>query len=481
MFGALKKSIGIDIGAGSIKIVELAITRNGLAMREGRVIEYPAAMYKMGKDEKSKVIRNLLGEYLKQKNISGYKISIGLSGQSVFLRFMDIPKVGSKKTAKIIRYEAMQQIPFPLEDVIWDYDFLKTEDPKTLHIVLAAVKKEVADAALNILSGLGIIPDFVDVAPLSLYNAIRFFKFTDKSVVIDIEAESTNVLIIDKGLLWTRTILMGENDKDLLKEISQSLSYYKSQYKDAGAFGKIFVTGGAARLPGTREFLGMHFLMNIEKLEMFENNTKITMPKELSGVTDSLGVAFGLALGGVTDAVATKINLLPKERRVSKKFENRKPVLYYALYGAIIISLVSSMFILGRLGSYTRQISGLDRVAAGYEKCLNTAGSELAGVRMSEKKLSVMANITAERKQMLRALSGINKYMPEDMVIEELRTDGTEIAIKGSAKFDLSAGKFKDALEKSKRYKSIEVLAGSDKPANGKPFSMRIVLNKDNE
>ena len=535
MFGADRKSIGIDISASSIKIVELVMSRNALVMRDGRVIEYPIDMYRMGKDEKLKAIQNVLGKYLKQKNLSGHKISVGLSGQSVFLRLMDIPKVDNKKMAKIVRYEAMQQVPFPLEDVIWDYNFLKTGDPKTLNIVLAAVKKDVADAVLNILSGRGVIPDFVDVTPLSLYNAVRFSKFTDKAVIIDMGTESTDVLIIDKDRLWTRTILLGGNDItktisfelnvdfkeaeklkmergviigrprdglyspeeirmsnaitspliDLLKEISQSLGYYKSQYKDVGVFDKIFVTGAAARLAGIEEFLGMHFLMNIEKLEMFKNNTKITIPKELGGKTDRLGVAFGLALRGITDATATKINLLPKERLLCKKFERRKPVLYCLLCGVIMLSLASSLFILGRLAACTRQISGINQVAASYEKCLNVAGSELAFVKMAESKLSVMANIIAERRHWLRVFSVINKYMPEDAVIEDLKSDDAEVTVKVSGKNYLSAGKFKNGLEKSRLCKSVEVLSESGKSAQqdkiGKTFSMKIVLNKDYE
>jgi type IV pilus assembly protein PilM len=515
--------------------MELAFIRNAPVMREGRVIEYPIDMYRMGKDEKSKAIQNILGGYLKQKNPGSYKISIGLSGQSVFLRFMDIPKVDTKKMAKIVQYEAMQQVPFPLEDVIWDYNFLKTKDPKVLSIVLAAVKKDIVDSVLNILSGLGTIPDFVDLTPLSLYNAVRFSKFTDKAVIIDMGTESTDVLIVDKDRLWTRTILIGGNDitktmafelnigfeeaeklkiergviigrprdglhsseeirisnaitpplVDLLKEISQSLGYYKSQYKDVGVFDKIFVTGGAARLTGIEEFLGMHFLMNIEKLEMFKNNTKITIPKEFGGKTDRLGVAFGLALRGVTDATATKINLLPKERLLCKKFERQKPVLYRCLYGIIILSLVSSLFILGKLTFYTRQIYRINQMAAGYEKCLSTTGSELADVRIAEKKLSVMADITAERRYWLRALSTINRYMPEDAVIEDLRASDAEMTVKGSGKNDLIAEEFKNRLERSKHYESVEVLSETDNSAQpdkiGKTFSMRIVLNKDHE
>ena len=46
---------------------------------------------------------------------------MSLPGQSALARFIQLPPVESSQIAKIVEYEARQQIPFALEEVIWDY------------------------------------------------------------------------------------------------------------------------------------------------------------------------------------------------------------------------------------------------------------------------------------------------------------------------------------------------------------------------
>jgi len=46
---------------------------------------------------------------------------MSVAGQSGLARFVKLPPVEEKKIADIVRFEAKQQIPFPLEEVVWDY------------------------------------------------------------------------------------------------------------------------------------------------------------------------------------------------------------------------------------------------------------------------------------------------------------------------------------------------------------------------
>ena len=48
-------------------------------------------------------------------------MAISVSGQSGLARFIKLPPVEAEKIPDIVRYEARQQIPFDLNDVIWDY------------------------------------------------------------------------------------------------------------------------------------------------------------------------------------------------------------------------------------------------------------------------------------------------------------------------------------------------------------------------
>ena len=50
---------------------------------------------------------------------------VGVSGQSSFARFIKLPPVEPKKIPEIVRFEAIQQIPFPLDDVEWSYQLFQ--------------------------------------------------------------------------------------------------------------------------------------------------------------------------------------------------------------------------------------------------------------------------------------------------------------------------------------------------------------------
>jgi type IV pilus assembly protein PilM len=47
-----------------------------------------------------------------------------VSGQSVFSRFVKLPPVDKEKVYQIILYEAQQNVPFPMNEVVWDYQLI---------------------------------------------------------------------------------------------------------------------------------------------------------------------------------------------------------------------------------------------------------------------------------------------------------------------------------------------------------------------
>ena len=67
------------------------------------------------------MIQEALKQFLSRNSVRGDKIVISVSGQAGLARFIKLPPVESKKIPDIVKYEARQQIPFPLEDVVWDY------------------------------------------------------------------------------------------------------------------------------------------------------------------------------------------------------------------------------------------------------------------------------------------------------------------------------------------------------------------------
>src|SRR5260221_1128973 len=113
---------GIDIGLAGLKAVRLVYAeaaKQVLAtafdyVPHPKILSQPDA----NPDE---LIAEALDTFLSRNKVQGDGVAIGVPGQTALARFIQLPPVESSKVAEIVKYEAKQQIPFALEDVIWDY------------------------------------------------------------------------------------------------------------------------------------------------------------------------------------------------------------------------------------------------------------------------------------------------------------------------------------------------------------------------
>ena len=113
---------GIDIGQCAIKALRCVLSDDGQALVADAFdhIEYPKILSQPEADPVS-IVRDALKTLLAHNDLRGDKVAISVPGQNGLARFIKLPPVESKKIADIVKYEARQQIPFALEDVIWDY------------------------------------------------------------------------------------------------------------------------------------------------------------------------------------------------------------------------------------------------------------------------------------------------------------------------------------------------------------------------
>ena len=119
--------IALDIGASSIKVGEFQASKtHGL-----RLVNFNYADLGLDPEHeegRQAAVISAIRNALREKNIKARRVAFSVSGQSVFTRFVKLPPVEEAKVVQIIQYEAQQNVPFPIEEVIWDYQLLgKTE------------------------------------------------------------------------------------------------------------------------------------------------------------------------------------------------------------------------------------------------------------------------------------------------------------------------------------------------------------------
>ena len=111
---------GIDIGLCALKALRLEVIDGQVTATAFDYVEHPKILSQPDADP-DQLTREALEKFLSRNTLKGDLVAISVPGQSGLARFVKLPPVEEKKINDIVRFEAKQQIPFPLEEVIWDY------------------------------------------------------------------------------------------------------------------------------------------------------------------------------------------------------------------------------------------------------------------------------------------------------------------------------------------------------------------------
>src|SRR4051794_33502181 len=169
---------GIDLGQCALKAVRLQELEGELTATAFDYVEYPKILSQPDADA-DQLTREALEQFLSRNNLRGDIVSIAVPGQSGLARFVKLPPVEKKKIADIVRFEAKQQIPFNLDEVVWDFQTLGSgEEMEGLlldaEIGLFAMKRDMVNRALQHFKDVGIEVHFVQMAPLALCNFVAY-------------------------------------------------------------------------------------------------------------------------------------------------------------------------------------------------------------------------------------------------------------------------------------------------------------------
>jgi len=387
---------GIDVGQCALKALRCRPHE-----KEDRVIadafdyiEYPKILSQPDADPEE-LVADALKEFLARNTVRGDKVAISASGQSGLARFIKLPPVESKKIPDIVRYEARQQIPFDLNDVIWDYQRMGVENEEEgfaleTEIGLFAMKR---DAVLNVLNPLmkqGIQVDVIQLTPLTLYNYAVFDQLRDlpppeeydpehppESVaMLSLGTDATDLVVTNGYRVWQRSIPIGGNHftkrltkelkltfakaehlkrnatasqdpkavfqamrpvfNDLLTEVQRSLGYFGSIDRHA-KIGRVLGLGNAMKLPGLRRYLSQslgHEVIRVDEYRGLVGAEVLTSPAFRENLL-SFPVCYGLALQGLGRA-SLRTNLLPREIVKDRMVREKKP---WAVAAAAVLLL----------------------------------------------------------------------------------------------------------------------------------------------
>ena len=204
---SVESVVTIDIGAASVKLAEFDVDQRSITLTKFGFAEYEEIQTEENRvDLVTKAISKLKAE----SGVVAKKAHISLSAQMAFTKFVKLPPVGDdlQKIKQVVEFEARQNVPFEMNEVIWYYQLISTEADAEIEVMFVAIKNDVVESIVEAVTAEGFKVDVVDIATSSSYNAIRVNKIgqDECAMVLSIGARCSNLIFSDGTHFFSRNI-----------------------------------------------------------------------------------------------------------------------------------------------------------------------------------------------------------------------------------------------------------------------------------
>jgi type IV pilus assembly protein PilM len=396
----------LDIGQCALKALrcEYDSDQNILIATHFDYIEHPKILSQPDADPKQ-LIQEALTQFLARNKVKGDRVAVAVPGQNGLARFFTPPPVDRKRLPEIVRFEAKQQIPFPLEEVIWDFQqmggvtevdgfIMETE------IGLFAMKRDQVYDFIEPFVRAGVELDIIQLAPLGVYNFVAHNLLVGASevdydpdnppesfVVLSLGTETTDLVITNGYRVWQRNIPLGGNHftkqltkdlkltfakaehlkrnvreaedakaviqamrpvfNDLLSEVQRSIGFFQNIDRKAEIAGMILL-GNAVKLPGLQQYLSKNLGYEVINVDHQRWAARLAGPNVLTAPQfkenmHAFGICYGLCLQGLGKA-KLRTNLLPREITTARIIRAKRPWAVVAAAGLMLAFAVNFFF-----------------------------------------------------------------------------------------------------------------------------------------
>jgi type IV pilus assembly protein PilM len=320
-------AVGLDIDTAEIRAVELSgKAESPRLVRFGRT-PLPGGAVREGMIVDPGMVEDALHNLWSDIGFSSREVILGVSNQGVLVRFATFPKVADKKMDKLIKFQAQEYIPYPIDSVVLDYMIVgeaKGDEGDLLEVLLVAGKRDMLNSFIEVISAAGLQAKDIDVSSLALQQVVPLFDRQANIAIFNIANQLSSILMTENGKprfaritptgleaaaktfncsldqvvtmtaagqpAWQQQAISAWS-ANLSEEISSSLSYYLNQQM-GGEIKKIFIAGRGARMDRLAERLQENLGLTIAVIDPLEG---ITVTDKNIGIT-SVALDFTLSI-----------------------------------------------------------------------------------------------------------------------------------------------------------------------------------------
>jgi type IV pilus assembly protein PilM len=479
--------LALDIGSGKVVLAEFNVLRDGTI----ELAKYGTGALGIPPDsdaDPSAYIVASIKDVMRASGIRPGPLLMAVSGQAVFPRFVKLPPVSRDKLLQIVQYEAEQNVPFPINEVVWDYQLVGDAGGET-NVILVAVKTENVKALTDCVLALDMEPAVVDVAPMALYNAVRYNypELTGCTMVLDIGARASNLLFIENSRIFSRSIPVAGNaitleiakelgvqpeeaerlkrehavvglggvyagpdgeTADLISkvvrnvvtrlhaEVNRSINFYRSQ-QGGSAPSLVLLAGGSSIVPHMDTFFREKLKVDVKPL-----NPLLRVPVAGNLQVDSvaadahmLGQVVGLGLRRALKC-PVEINLMPPDLVATKVMRGRQPFFALSAVGMSLVMLCWWVYTERMTDVFRTRIENVRTRAASLSAVNAQLLDAVREKNLSRGRLNSLVSTVGSRSRWIEIMSSLDSCLLNGMWITSLRpveADGSvkQLVVKG--------------------------------------------------
>lgn len=463
-----ERTLVLDIGSTAIHAGEFSIdpqtgTMTLEALDNIEFPEYP------NEGNRTMIISNALRSVVESGKFTAKNASICVSGQAAFMRFVKLPPVTEDDASvrQIVEYEARQNVPFPMDEVIWDYQLIGSADDD-LEVMFAVIKNDIVEGVIDAVENIGLKPKLVDFAPAALYNAARanYIGEEECAMLLDIGGRCTNLLFLDRGRFFARAIPIAgysitqqiakefgisNEEAEVLKrrhgfvalggayeepesevaatiskiirnvmtrlhgEINRSINVYRTQQKGNKPT-RLYLAGGSSTMQFTDTFFSEKLRMEVTWFNPFKivNSGPGITPEALQQTFHVMPEVVGVALRSLAEC-PVEISLVTDSISNRESFNRRKPWLVASAAAWLTLLVVFLVINHAKIDSYQDAINSKKELLENLRKWDTRIGAKIRERDANYEKFDTIRGMLEKRYAWSKLMNDLQECMPLDV------------------------------------------------------------------
>lgn len=376
------------------------------------------------------------------------------------VKFLKIPQVDEARRAKVIQFEAQQNIPYPLNEVVWSSEPV-FDDVQEFEIALVAAKRDLMEELCGSVRRAGAEPARIEPASLALHRAFRhnYPDIGGSILLVDIGARMTELVFTNPSRFFVRSVSVGGNTftQALADELGQTfdeaeitkvrilsgqatpadgspvaaafekatlalanklsleitratVSVRRHTGGEAPAF--VYLTGGGSQIGSLQALLAEKLRMQVEWFDPFRR-VEAANPATSEPHMHQLCGAIGIAVNAFDEDRSRHggIDLLPPQVRKATEFRRRQPIIIAAAALGVAALAMPAIHYHGARDTIRAEVEAIDSLLAQPRAIQARDRENLRLIDEAKQEAGAIGALVATRSNWINFLSDLQRRL----------------------------------------------------------------------